>query len=517
MSSKRVFVIGLDAGTFDLLEPWIKEARLPNLKRMIENSAYGQLESTIPPVTPPAWTSFMTGVNPGKHGVLDFFAFDVNSFKNILVNSSHVRSKRLWDLAGERGKKSIILYVPMTYPPRMSQGMMISGIPAPLHGEFIYPKEMERDLEEKLGRWWIVADGDKFMDFHEETFLSEIYQTLETRFRVASYLMTKEWDLFVWVVMETDWIQHYLWEEKERCLLPFYIKIDGMIGHFMESLKKEDVILIISDHGFGPISKNFYINSWLREKGFLRSKRQRVRFQENLDLGIVHRKKESSMMQKVKYLLVKKKLGIDWQKTQAYYHLTGWFWGIRINLKGREPNGIVQPEEYDGVRNRIIEAMKLTVDEEEGMRVIERICRREDIYSGPYTKDAPDIIFTLNPKYYLSDRIGNYISKKRKVRGGFHRRDGMFILHGPGIKKGERIIGPHIMDVAPTILYLLGLPIPKGFDGKVLAGALEPEMLKACPIRVEDIPLDVGLPEFAMTETEEEEIKKELRGLGYMG
>jgi predicted AlkP superfamily phosphohydrolase/phosphomutase len=517
MNSTRVFVIGLDAGTFDLLDPWIKEGRLPNLKRMIEKSTHGRLESTIPPVTPPAWTSFMTGVNPGKHGVLDFFTFDPNSFKKGLVNSSHVRSKRFWDLSGERGKRSIILYVPVTYPPRMSEGIMISGIPAPLQGEFIYPKEMGRNLEEKLGKWWIVADGDKFMDFHEETFLSEIYQTLETRFRVASYLMTKEWDLFVWVIMETDWIQHFLWEEKERCLLPFYIKIDEMIGHFKESLKKEDVILILSDHGFGSISKNFYINSWLREKGFLISKRQRVRPQENLDLGIVHHKKESSMIQKIKYLLVKKRLGIDWQKTQAYFYPTGWFWGIRINMKGREPNGIVQPEEYDEVRNRIIEAMERTVDEEEGIRVFERVYRREGIYSGAYTKNAPDIIFALHPDYYLSDRIGNYIFKKRKDRGGFHRRDGMFILHGPGIKKGEKIERAHIMDVAPTILYLLGLPVPKDFDGKVLVEALEPDVLKAYPIRTEDISLEVEGTDFVMTKTEEEEVRKSLKGLGYLG
>ncbi len=155
---------------------------------------------------------------------------------------------------------------------------------------------------------------------------------------------------------------------------------------------------------------------------------------------------------------------------QAYYHLTGWFWGVRINLKGREPNGIVQSEEYDEVRNRIIEAMRLTIDEEEGIRVFERIYRREDIYSGAYTKDAPDIIFTLNPNYYLRDRIGNYIFKRRKDRGGFHRWDGMFILHGPGIKKGERIIGPHIMDVAPTILYLLGFQFLKVLMGKFSRG-----------------------------------------------
>ncbi|NWG03348.1 MAG: alkaline phosphatase family protein [Syntrophaceae bacterium] len=117
MSTARVFVIGLDGATFDLLDPWIKEGRLPNLKRMVEGSTYGRLGSTIPPVTPPAWTSFMTGVNPGKHGVFDFITFKPNSYKKVLVNSSHIRSKRFWDLAGAKGKKSIILYVPMTYPP----------------------------------------------------------------------------------------------------------------------------------------------------------------------------------------------------------------------------------------------------------------------------------------------------------------------------------------------------------------------------------------------------------------
>jgi len=111
MESKRVFVIGLDGATFDLIDPWVSEGRLPNLKRILDKSTYGRLESTIPPITPPAWTSFMTGVNPGKHGVWDFFTLEPNSFKKALVNSSNVRSKKFWDLAGERGKKNIILYL----------------------------------------------------------------------------------------------------------------------------------------------------------------------------------------------------------------------------------------------------------------------------------------------------------------------------------------------------------------------------------------------------------------------
>src|SRR4030042_3413938 len=274
MNSKRVFVIGLDGSTFDLLDPWIEEGKLPHLKRMMERSTFGRLESTTPPVTPPAWTSFMTGVNPGKHGVFDFYAFNPNSFEKDLVNSSHVRSKRFWDLAGERGKRSIILYVPLTYPPQRLEGVMISGIPAPLHGELIYPKEMEEELKKKSEKWLFEVDLDKLRDFHEESFLKEIYQTLEARIGVANYLVSKEWDIFVLVIMETDWMQHFLWGEKERYLLPFYAKIDGMIGHFIDSLTEEDTILILSDHGFGEVSRTFYINSWLRKEGFLSSRRR---------------------------------------------------------------------------------------------------------------------------------------------------------------------------------------------------------------------------------------------------
>ena len=515
MSATRVFTIGLDGVTFDLLDPWIKEGRLPNLRRMMERSTYGRLESTIPPLTPSAWTSFTTGVNPGKHGVWDFFTLEPTSFKKVLVNSSHVRSKRFWDLAGERGKKSIILYVPFTYPAQKIEGAMISGFPAPTQGEYIYPKEMNRELEEKLGKWWVNVDVDKRRGPREEAFLEEIYQSLEARFRVADYLMDKEWDFLVFVIMETDWMQHVFWGEKDQCLLPLYVKIDGMIGHFMESLKEEDAILILSDHGFGPIRKTFYPNAWLREKGFLASKRQWSYLKENLDEGIFRRRKGFSWIKKIRWALSKRNTGIDWEKTQAYYSTTGWSWGVRINLIGRELRGIVPPEEYDDVRNRIIEELNLTVDEEEGRRVMEGVYRREDIYWGPYTKDAPDIIFNPDCEYAIHGRMKDDIFKKSRKGRSFHRLEGILILHGPGIKKGKKIEGAHIMDVAPTILHLLGLPIPRGFDGRALTEALEPDFLKVSPVRAEDIPLEVKDPQLIMDEAEKEEVSKRLRGLGY--
>jgi predicted AlkP superfamily phosphohydrolase/phosphomutase len=516
MIARRVFVIGLDGSTFDLLNPWIAEGRLPNLRRMIERSVHGPLESTIPPLTPPAWTSFMTGVNPGKHGVRDFFIFRPNSFERILANSTHIRSKRFWDLAGERGKRSIILYVPFTYPPQKIEGMMISGIPAPSQGEYVYPEEMNRELEEKLGKWWVKVDLDKYSDSHEEAFLEEIWQSLEVRFSVANYLMKKEWDLFAFVIMETDWVQHILWGKKDECLLPLYVKIDGMIGQFMKVLREEDAIVILSDHGFGSIRKTFYLNAWLKKKGFLASKRQWGYSKEDPDVGIFHHRRGSSWVNKVKWALSKRNTVIDWKKTQAYFDNTGTPFGIRINLRGREPEGVVTPEVYEEVRNRVIEELHSAMDEQEGKKVMNRIYRKEDVYWGPYLENACDIICIPNDEYNLNGRIKDDIFKEHKKGASFHRLHGIFILHGPGIKKGEKIEGAHIMDVAPTILYLLGLPVPKDFDGKVLVEALEPEVLKAYPIRAENISLQAEVAEFLMTEAEVEEVTKKLRGLGYM-
>ncbi len=516
MISRRVFVIGLDGATFDLLNPWIGEGKLPNLRRMMEESAHGLLESTVPPLTPPAWTSFMTGVNPGKHGVRDFFTFKPNSFEKVLVNGSHIRSKRFWDLAGERGKKSIILYVPFTYPPRKIEGMMISGIPAPSQGVYTYPEEMNKELEEKLGTWRIKVDLDKYSDSGQEAFLEEIWRSLEARFRVANYLMRREWDLFAFVIMETDWVQHILWGKKDQCLLPLYVKIDGMIGHFLDALREEDVTVILSDHGFGPIRKAFFLNSWLRKKGFLGSRRQWGHSKDNADVGIFHHQKRSSWVNKMKWAFGKRNTVIDWKKTLAYFDNTGTPYGIRINLMGREPGGIVKPEEYEAVRNRVIEELRSATDGQEGKKVMERVYRKEDVYWGPYLENACDIICIPNGEYNLNGRIIDDLFREHREGASFHRLNGILFLHGPGVKKGKRIMGAQIMDLAPTILYLLDLPIPKGFDGKVLVDALEPEVLKACPVRVEDISLQADGAEFLMAETEEEEIKKKLRGLGYM-
>lgn len=516
MPSNRIFVIGLDGATFNLLGPWIEGEKLPHLKKLIKKSCYGNLESTIPPISPPAWTSFMTGVNPGKHGIYDFITFKPNSFEKVLINSSYIRSKRLWDLIGEHNKKSIVLYVPLTYPPNRIEGVMISGIPVPPHGDFIYPKELRRELDDHLGNWWMEIDGDKFRNFQEETFLSDIYRVIETRFKVARYLMNKEWDLFIVVFMETDLVQHFLWGERERCILPLYMEIDKMIGVLIESLREEDTIIILSDHGFGPIQKTLYLNSWLKKRKYLAAKKQWLCSQEDSDEEVFHRKEGPPLLKRIKWKLFKRRSVIDWRNTKAYFINTGQFHGIRINLMGREPEGIVRGEEYKNLCNRIIMDLQAWMDKEENKRVITNVFRREEIYSGPYVNQAPDIIFIPDYEYILSDRIRDHIFKKRKDGRGVHRREGIFIMYGPGIQKGKKIEGAHIMDIAPTILYLLDVPIPKEFDGKVLTEAIHPYWIQQNPINFKDMALSIEGQRVMMSLTEEEEIQKRLRGLGYI-
>jgi predicted AlkP superfamily phosphohydrolase/phosphomutase len=517
MDLAKVFVIGLDGATFDLLQPWIEEGELPNLRRTIEDSSYGRLESTLPPISPPAWASFMTGVNPGKHGIYDFIRFKPNSFEKVLVNASDVRSKRFWDLAGAMGKKSIILYVPLTYPPWPVDGIMISGIPVPSQGEFIYPGEVGKELEEKVGSWWVEIEGDRFREFDERSFLKEIDRSLQTRFNVASYfLMTKDWDLFILVIMETDMAQHMLWKEKERCLLPLWRKIDGMLGSLQQNLNREDNFIILSDHGFGPMGKTLYLNTWLREKGFLKSRKQWVRDGEGSEVEIFHRERKGTFFQKVKGVFKKPKPVIDWSKTEAYFFNTGQLQGIGINLKGREPNGIVTPTEYDEVRNRVIMELNGLMDERQGKKIVKHIFRREEIYRGPFVVEAPDIVFVSDYGYMISDRIRDETFKERGHGRGVHRLHGIFVIRGPGIKKGNPLEEGHLLDVAPTILHLLGVPVPRGFDGKVLTDALMPSFLKSHPLRFEDVPLEMESAPFEMNEEEVELIKMKLRGLGYI-
>jgi predicted AlkP superfamily phosphohydrolase/phosphomutase len=525
----KLFVLGLDGGTLDLILPWVEQGFLPTFNKLINTSSYGELESTIPPFSPQAWTAFMTGVNPGKHGIFDFVSYETDTYKQVFNNTLNIRYKKIWDLIGECGKRSIVMNIPLTFPPQKISGIMISGMLTPPEAQFANPKEIGEELKRVIGSYVVDIDLVRFKD--RDLILDDIYNATQLRFKAMHYLIDRyEWDLSIMVISETDRLQHKFWGEMEKTILPYYRRLDDLIGQLLNRLGEDTSFIILSDHGFGDLKKTVHLNSWLEKLGLLR-KVERKNGNEDL-LGVFFSKKTSlrdnsiyrrffkdkqSLYNRIRRKLFPKDFDIDWPKTKAFVPYTGQIHGISLNMMGRQPDGVVDPNDYESLRDTIRRELLGLRDEQNGKKIVRKVFKREEIYSGPFIEESPDLLFTLEDyRYFVSSRIRRGVFGKEKRGLGTHRPNGLLFIRGKGVSNGKEILGSRIIDVAPTILYLLGLPIPKGFDGRVLTEALEPDVLKAYPIKKEDISLEVEGTEFKMTKTEEEEVRKSLRGLGYV-
>ena len=486
---KKLLVIGIDGATWDLIEPWISEGKLPTFKKLYENGVHGILMSTIPPLTPPAWTSAFTGVNPGKHGIYDFFHIDGYSKK--LINSSYRKAKAIWKI---KNKKWIIINIPQTYPPEEINGIMISGMGTPdLTSNFTYPSI----IKDKLILKKYIIDYEDILDLvmDKEAYSKKIYEMIEKRTEVSVELMKNyEWDIFVIVFVATDRVQHFFWkymDENDKKLgsviYNTYLKIDEAINKFLRNIDENTYIIIFSDHGFGPLYYDVYMNNYLQQLGILKLNKNKrnvlykiLNTKNLIKIGTLMSKIGFSSLVRWSYIKLKKNFinldlkNIDWSHTKAwFYSLSGQ--SIRINLKGREPQGIVDESEYDDLINKITE--KLLSLKHNSKKLIKKVYRANEIYKGSYIENAPDLIVTAEEGYTLQEGFGDEIILPAKQgpaeRSGDHRPEGMFLSYGPSIKRGYRIKGARIYDIAPTILHILGLPIPNDMDGKVLTEIFE--------------------------------------------
>lgn len=508
-TNTKVLVIGLDGGTFELIKQWIAEGMLPQLKSLMENGTCGSLLSTIPFITCPAWSSFKTGMNPGKTGIFDFFARVPNSYET-RPHFNTLKGKAIWDILSTRNIPVGVVNVPTTYPPHKIHGIMISGMLTPSQKKtFTYPKELRNSLDKVTDGYMINTDRLEYLD--EDEFLRGLYQLTEKRVKAVKYLL-KEYDpaFFMVVFVGTDRIQHYFWKylDKEHPLYDqikakkygdaikdYWITIDALIGEILESTDDKTYLVFMSDHGFGSQRKNFYVNDWLKEKGFLicREKKKgilsRMRFtRENVKTLL----KKIGILKTMRALRISKKLHkmlpkgahpsftemipwIEWSKTKAYSAQHS-FEHIYINVKGRDPQGCVERgEEYELVRSQIIEEL-LRFGNENSLEM--KIHKPEDIYWGSHIRDAPDIIFSINDGECLSIKSFGHTSileegSFKKTHTGSHRPHGILILHGSHIRKGYEVSNAEIVDVAPTVLHILGVPVPKDMDGKVLKDVFE--------------------------------------------
>jgi len=498
-------MIGLDGATFDLLEPWIEEGKLPNMRRVIEESSYGRLESTIPPLSPVAWTTLVTGVNSGKHGIFDFTWVEPHTFQQKLINSRDVRSKRIWDFVEARGKRSIIINVPVTFPPEKIAGIMISGIPVPIHKPSTYPEGVEEDLKRQLGLDLADMNGELLRRIDDRVVLEGIYRVTESRFKMASHLLKKDWDLFVTVFMEPDKIQHLFWNQREEILLPYYQRLDNLMGSLLAEMEDGVYKVILSDHGMGPAKINFFLNTFLKDQGLLASRKKRGN--QGFDVrnplkGNPASGSRKTWLRNVFQFFNRRDQETDWKRTKAYFINTGQIRGISINLKGREPQGIVSPQEYEALRDRIISQLAHLQDGRFGPRIFDEIFRREEIYSGPFVDGSPDIVFTSHHEYVINDEFTRALVKVRKDVRGMHRSPGIFIINGPSIQKGKKLLHPHILDMAPTLLFLLGVPVPRSLEGKVLTEIFDPDYIGAHPVRYDDGNIDVSLSRIEIPQRE---------------
>lgn len=555
MSSKKVFILGLDGADPGVIDSLIALGRLPTFKRLKEEGVMGNLRTTIPPITGSAWSSFMTGQNPGKHGIFDFIHRREGTYQLAPINARLREGRPFWLWASDVGKKICVFNVPITYPPEKVNGVMVSGMLTPSNKlDYTYPPSLARELD-RVTQGYRIHITESYSKGGEERFLRHLEEMTDMRMKAMDYLFELEdWDLFIAIFEGIDVLQHELWhcwdqshfrhdpsQERYLEIVPnFYAKIDTILKGVMERwMSSQWTLIVMSDHGAGPLRKLLYINNFLMDRGFLKLKGgvgssiRNLLFRRGivpiafyhflLGIGLGRLKKKARFGQKASWLtpFFLSFGDVDWSKTRAY-SIGSTAGQIYINLRGREPLGIVQPgTEFEEVREAIIRELKELVDEETGERVVEEIYLKEEIYSGPHVKEAPDIVFL--PKGLEIAAFGEYEFASNRILdpswgvSGSHRMDGLLMMKGEQMRQGMEMEGAQIIDLAPSILYLLGLPVPGGMDGKVLRSVFLDRILEDDPVLFLEEEGPSGFqPEEIYSEGEEEELKERLRSLNYL-
>ncbi len=458
--AERVLIIGLDCAPPELVfNRWLGD--LKNLGHLMEWGIYGELESTIPPITVPAWASMMTGKSPGTLGCYGFRHRDNYSYDGmVFANSQHVKEETVWDILSRERKRSVVIGVPQTYPPKPLNGCLITSFLTPdTTCQYTYPPELREEVEALVGGY--LLDVENFRTDEKDRLLRQIHEMTERRFRVTGHLMTTQpWDFFIVVEIGLDRIHHGFWkffDEGHRKYQPgskyedvvkdYYLFLDRQVGEMFSLVGKDTAVMVVSDHGAKGMEGGVCINEWLMEKGYL---------------TLEERPKEMVPFSKVR---------VDWDRTIAWGE-GGYHCRLFLNVKGREPRGTIEGSQYQEVRDRLKRELEGLTDDK-GNHMETRVFKPEEIY--PVVNGiAPDLIVyfgDLRWRSVGSVGIGSIYTFENDTGPdeANHSQHGIFIMGAPGMKARGKVEGLHVMDVAPTVLNLLGLRIPGDMEGKVIA------------------------------------------------
>jgi predicted AlkP superfamily phosphohydrolase/phosphomutase len=549
--SPKVIVFGIDGGTLDILAPLARAGHLPVLRRLLEKGASGPLRSTIPPVTAAAWTTFATGTNPGAHGLVDFVAPRAPDYASTVLNASDRRGATLWRLVGESGLSAGVVGVPMTYPPEPHRGYLVTGMMTPSStAVYTHPAELGPRMEARFGRY-PFHPGQEVMPSQTGRYLARMVEDMERSERWALTLLREEpTDLFVHVVAATDPLQHQFLGEISRGiarddlaaprgllagLLGVYARMDRTLGAILEEVGGDPLVLIMSDHGFGPLEGFFHVNNWLLQRGYLhlsrgpltRGKTALFRMgltPENIHLGLLRvgidlrrRVNKGSSYQRLRRWFLSFD-DVDWSRTTAFS--VGHVGQIYLNRRSRFRQGTVADGAaagaiLDRLRGDLLSLRRPGTDQP----LVESVHLREEIYRGEDLSWAPDLLFLPAGLRWMS--FGETAFASSRILGpslghtGHHRMEGMLLAAGGGVRPG-RVTGAQIADLAPTILHALGLTVPEEMDGRVLPEAFPPGHLEAHPPRRTRRGDKPGATRPGVSAEEEEQMRARLADLGYI-
>lgn len=430
---QRVCVLGIDGVPYSLLQRFIKDGVMPNLAGLSNKGTLSAMTASIPEVSSTSWTTFMTGVNPGRHGIYGFMELQHGGYGWRFPNAQDIKSETLWDIAGKNGRRSIVINVPSTYPAKEVNGILTAGFVALDMKKATHPESAFQYLK-SIG-YRMDVDTKKAQE-SSEALAKDIEETFETRKKALLHFLDKEeWDLFIGVITETDRLHHYLWvalndtaHPLHRFFIDFYGKLDDFIGVLHERLGDGIPFIILSDHGFTAIRKEIYLNVWLKEQGYLR-------FSTEPPASLEDMASDSRVF------------ALD---PARFY----------IHLKGKYPRGSVDQDDYDAMRQEL--RKDLLSLSHNGDKIIKQVMFKEDLYSGPAVDAAPDLVVLSHEGFDLKGAINRpHLAGNSFLTGGHTKENAVFFINR---KIDGRDI--NIVDVGPTIMSLLG--ISGSFDGSAL-------------------------------------------------
>lgn len=550
-----LLIFGLDGATFNVIRPLVAEGRLPALGHMMREGAWGPLRSTTPPVTFPAWTSFMTAVNPGRHAIFDFSRREPGSYRVRFLNATHRKAPTIWRLMSDAGRRVAVLGLPGTYPPEPVAGVMVSGFDTPVTlragRDFCFPRELY-DVIRRFG-------GFPFAEFQEAAVdrqwysraLDSLLAGIERKVRLAKHLLASEqYDCFLLLFGESDTVSHHFWRfwdpESPRfeaqaparlreAVASVYEALDAAVGEITGLIPDADV-MVVSDHGFGGVgTRAVRINRRLASRGLLswragrargetaagRLRRAALRWVPEGMQARLFRLGGGWMPARVETAI--RFGGIDWSRTVAFSEELNYAPAVWLNVEGREPAGTVPTRDYEATREQVIRDLLAWRDPDSGEPVVARAWRREEVYRGPWVHLAPDILLELaTPGGYSYvvlpseardgpdvEEVAAQMEGRLGGLSGSHRPDGVFLARGPHIRAGC-VPGARIEDAGASALALTRTPLPADLDGRVLPCVT--------------VPVEQGRPtdgaafteERHYSEAEDEEIARRLEKLGYL-